>query len=135
MLRRITLAPLGLSVKPSTASELGRAISCVATAVFGMHAAGYVHTDIRWRNIVLLDNDDWLVIDCYDACPLSDDALLGQRALARSVTGCKWRVRDDLDQISRLLLGDMNMIPGLRDVIDAEGADLEAILVMCSSVL
>ena len=135
-LRRITLAPLGLPVKPSTASELGRAISCVATAVFGMHTAGYVHTDIRWSNIVLLDNNDWLVIDCYDACLLlSNGAMLRERAVARDVTGREWGVRDDLDQISRLLLGNMNMIPGLGDVIDAEGVDLNAILGMCSGVL
>lgn len=133
--RRITLAPLGLSVQPSTASELGRAISCVATAVFGMHMAGYVHTDIRWSNVVLLDNDNWLVIDCYDACLLSDDSMLRQRAVARGVTGTKWRVRDDLNQIWRLLDGKHDMIPGLGDVINDEGVKLNAILALCSGVL
>ena len=47
----------------------------------------------------------------------------------------QWRVRDDLDQISRLLLGGMDMIPGLGDVINEEGVELNAILVKCSSVV
>jgi hypothetical protein len=133
--RRITLAPLGLSVEPSTARELGRAISCVATAVFGMHKVGYVHTDIRWSNVVLLDNDDWLVIDCYDACLISDSSMLRERAVARGVTGREWRVSDDIAQISRLLVGKHDMIPGLADVINKKDVKLQAILAKCSAVL
>jgi hypothetical protein len=132
--KRITLTPLGLSVQPTTATELNRAISCIATAVFGMHSAGYVHTDIRWSNIVQLNNDDWLVIDCYDACALSDDRMLRARAASRNVTGRPWGTGDDLKQIAVLVDNFPAMNPGLSALIAQPGVELHAIVTACSNV-
>jgi hypothetical protein len=51
------------------------------------------------------------------------------------VTGREWRVSDDIAQISRLLVGKHDMIPGLADVINKKDVKLQAILAKCSAVL
>ena len=127
---RITLQPLGLSATPTTAVACRRAIACVATAAFGMHACGYVHTDIRWSNIVLLVNDDWLLIDCYEVCLLSNIAELQNRSAARHVTSHAWGPRDDLNQVAELLVGFDQ--PALQAVIASENVTLALILASCT---
>jgi hypothetical protein len=67
-----------------------------------MHACGYVHTDIRWSNIVLMDNNDWMLIDCYDACMLSDKRSLLQRAEGKGLMSGSWSERKDLAQLAGL---------------------------------
>jgi hypothetical protein len=125
---RLTLVPLGLSHKPSTGAQFQRAIICIATALFGLHKLGYVHTDVRWSNIVLLDNDDWMLIDCYEVCLLSDSNALKARAQARNVTTHAWGVYDDLRQLSVLC---EDQFPELGNLIAAEGTVLNDITTAC----
>lgn len=101
-LGKLTLGPLGLSVEPTTPFQLRQAVKCVAVALFGMHECGYVHTDIRWANVVLLENNDWMLIDCYDVCKLDDENGLRERATSRKVMDRPWSSRDDLCQLARL---------------------------------
>jgi hypothetical protein len=128
--KRLTLGPLGLSRQPTTMDEFHRAIFCIATALFGLHERGYVHSDIRWSNIVLLNNGDWMLIDCYDVCQLSDNDALWSCAKSRNVTTHAWSVHDDLLQLSQLCKdwGDSEL--GL--LIAAEGTTLADITAKCS---
>jgi hypothetical protein len=128
---RLTLVPLGLSCKP-TVAQFPRAITCIATALFALHKKGYVHTDIRWSNIVLLDNDDWMLIDCYEVCLLSDNDALKACAQARNVTTHAWGVHDDLRQLS-VLCGDQ--FSELGNLIAAEGTALDDITTACEEIV
>jgi hypothetical protein len=99
---RIHLSPLGLAVLPSNMHEFCSAIECVIKAVHGMHSIGYFHTDIRWPNIVRVDNH-WVVIDCYYVCHSGDHTMRMQRATERHRTDvAEWGVRQDIDQILQL---------------------------------
>ena len=101
--RRICLQPLGLSVLPSSMAQFSRAITCILTAVSGIHAHGYFHTDIRWPNIIQLDNGDWCVIDCYEVCYQNEHELRAERAVSRQLVNVQeWSARDDIQQIIRL---------------------------------
>ena len=133
---RLTLVPLGLSHKPTTVVQFRRAIICIATALFALHELGYVHTDIRWSNIVLLNNDDWMLIDCYEVCLLSDNAALMSCAAARNVTTHAWGVHDDLLQLSQLCrdqASDFGNLIELGNLIAAEGTTLANITEVCNS--
>ena len=129
--QRFTLGPLGLSRKP-TVAQFPRAITCIATALFALHKEGYVHTDIRWSNIVMLDDDDWMLIDCYEVCLLSDNDALKACARARKVTTHAWGVHDDLRQLSVLC---EDQFSELGNLIAAEGTALDDIATACEEIV
>ncbi len=58
----IRLEPFGLSRQPKNMNELKRCLVCILTCLKQFHAAGYVHCDIRWNNIIKYQ-DDWYLID------------------------------------------------------------------------
>ena len=50
--RRVRLVPVGVARKPESVDELTLAIKQISMSLFGIHALGYVHCDVRWNNIV-----------------------------------------------------------------------------------
>ena len=128
------LGPLGLSRQPRTLNELKRAMLCISTAVFGIHQCGYVHTDIRWSNIVQVD-DGWVLIDCYDACELTDCDGLRQRAVDRSITDHSWNSSDDLRQLATIC-NECSLVSDFKNIFSAliisPRTTLEEVVTACS---
>jgi tRNA A-37 threonylcarbamoyl transferase component Bud32 len=99
----IHLEPVGVQHIPASVIEFCRAIRCVLTAVHRLHQMGYVHTDIRWFNIVEVMCGDWYLIDCYYVCKSNDKQMCARRALERGGTGGQpWTKQADLRQICDL---------------------------------
>jgi hypothetical protein len=69
------LQPIGISQKPKTINDLIKALQCILRCLRGLHACGYVHCDVRWSNVIAVD-DDWYVIDSVEATRLDDVASL-----------------------------------------------------------
>ncbi|CAI2197495.1 9914_t:CDS:2, partial [Funneliformis geosporum] len=59
----VTLAPVGVKRKPRTELEVKIAIRCILDALVALHELGYVHRDIRWDNILQLNDYSWILID------------------------------------------------------------------------
>ncbi len=57
------LAPVGYTIKPASDGEFIAALVCVARALVGLHAQGFVHRDIRWPNVLCLGNRSFILID------------------------------------------------------------------------
>jgi hypothetical protein len=134
---KLVLGPLGLAVLPTTDTQFRQAVKCVATALFGIHEHGYVHTDVRWANIVLLDNDDWMLIDCYEVCKLTDADGLRARATARGLSVTSWRCADDISQLVKLGT-DLSFVQkeftnDFATLVISGGATLAAILALCDA--
>ncbi|CAI2200910.1 4931_t:CDS:1, partial [Funneliformis geosporum] len=60
---KVTLAPVGVKRKPRTELEVKVAIRCILDALVALHELGYVHRDIRWDNILQLNDYSWILID------------------------------------------------------------------------
>jgi hypothetical protein len=93
-----------------------------------------VHTDIRWSNIVQVD-DGWVLIDCYDACALTDLDGLKRRAVDRRITDHSWNLSDDLRQLATIcnecsLASDF--INTLTALIISPSTTLDEIVTACS---
>jgi hypothetical protein len=69
--RHFRLVPIGASARLRHLHQLCYALRCVVGAIWEIHALGWLHTDIRWRNVVKITDVDWCVIDCYNACKAS----------------------------------------------------------------
>ena len=48
----VKLKPVGYERRPTSQKELRSAVFAALTAVRGMHAAGFVHRDVRWSNML-----------------------------------------------------------------------------------
>ncbi|GLC61784.1 hypothetical protein PLESTB_001802600 [Pleodorina starrii] len=59
----VALAPLGCRRHPANEGELRRAIQAVLRGVAALHAAGYVHLDIRWDNVLCIGQGSWVLSD------------------------------------------------------------------------
>ena len=59
----LTLKPCGIEHVPSSLKELVSAIRCVLLALQGVHRLGYAHCDIRWPNVLFVNDGDWRLID------------------------------------------------------------------------
>ncbi|KAL0592508.1 hypothetical protein ABG067_000072 [Albugo candida] len=82
--RTLKLRPVGFTKLPSNDSELIVALICVARALVGLHALGYVHRDVRWPNILCLGDDAYILADFENAGRDGDrmpDDLLESRVL------------------------------------------------------
>jgi len=60
---KFTLSPVGITRMPQTENELGHAMSCICTALVGIHKKKWAHNDIRWPNIIYSEGN-WILIDC-----------------------------------------------------------------------
>ena len=67
---KVHLQPFGVNPRPPRSlAELRTAIHCVLTCLMDLHAAGWVHLDIRWSNMIYLSPSEWVVIDAEFARP------------------------------------------------------------------
>ncbi|CCI45216.1 unnamed protein product [Albugo candida] len=108
--RTFRLQPVGFTKLPSNDLELLPALICVARALVGLHALGYVHRDIRWPNILCLGGDSYILIDFENAGRNGDrmpDELLESRVLDPLVKsddyGHVYRSCHDMYQFGRLI--------------------------------
>jgi hypothetical protein len=102
--RRMLLTPIGVNRQPASFDEFFHAVECICYAVNAIHRLGYYHTDIRWANIVHVPaNNSWVLIDCFDVIPRSNDKLCKQRIVERQIEGSRiWNDKHDIDCIVRL---------------------------------
>jgi len=128
---KLNLGPLGLSVLPATVQQFYRAVKCIATALYGMHDQGYVHTDIRWPNIVLMDDGNWMLVDCYEACKLNDSKGLLKIAVDRRLPNCSWRKHEDMVQLAGLV----GALPFVQNVNSISAVTLYNIITHCDVTL
>ncbi|CCI45850.1 unnamed protein product [Albugo candida] len=108
--RKFKLQPVGFTKLPVNDLELISALLCVARALVGLHALGYVHRDIRWPNILCLGGDSYILIDFENAGRNGDrmpDELLESRVLDPLVKskdfGHVYRSCHDMYQFGELL--------------------------------
>jgi hypothetical protein len=81
--RRIKLVPVGVQRKPFNLAELIAALKDITECLLQLHQCGYVHCDVRWSNLIVLDGR-WYLIDCEYACKLNEnDALLERSSKIR----------------------------------------------------
>jgi hypothetical protein len=55
----LKLKPCGVEIMPSSQTQLLSALGSVLLALEGIHKLGYVHSDIRWPNILFVSDEDW----------------------------------------------------------------------------
>ncbi len=103
----IRLLPVGISREPKTISELKKCLVCILTCLIQFHAAGYVHCDIRWKNIIKYQ-EDWYLIDFEYAVSLRDEA--GLKAISGIINHEfvrskleKWDPSFDYYQVGKLI--------------------------------
>lgn len=92
------LNPIGVAVLPRQLTQLCDAIRCVVIAIWEIHRRGWMHSDIRWPNIVKVSEDAWYVIDCYNACKVNSP-----EAQARQTNDHPWSTQDDQNQVAGLI--------------------------------
>lgn len=108
--RTLKLRPVGFTKLPSNDSELIVALICVARALVGLHALGYVHRDVCWPNILCLGDDAYILADFENAGRDGDrmpDDLLESRVLDPLVkseaSGHVYRSCHDMYQFGELI--------------------------------
>lgn len=69
--KRFEFVPRGIDTKPRTLAELYQAVRDVLTALVQLHAASWMHRDIRWSNVMKRRDgtESWFLIDFMDAAP------------------------------------------------------------------
>ncbi len=60
---KLVMKPVGLEREPRTSDELKDCLVCILTALQELHGRGYVHLDLRWRNIIIVAKGSWYIID------------------------------------------------------------------------
>ena len=67
--RGLVFKPRGDDQRPSTLTELFCALKDILQALIGLHAASWMHRDIRWSNVMKSreTSDKWFLIDFMDA--------------------------------------------------------------------
>lgn len=105
--RVIRLHPIGIRKLPDNVHDGKECLRSIVDCMSQVHAAGYVHCDIRWPNI-LYANGDWILIDFTLAQALDDPISLAEiSGLVREEymfrgTG-PWTTRHDYYQIGKLI--------------------------------
>jgi hypothetical protein len=117
---RLKLQPVALEAKPRDEAQLRRALACVLMALEALHAAGFVHRDVRWPNVLRADADGhaWLLCDfeLADAIgkPLPGTWAISPDRVAPEVRalGTPYTASDDIWQVGRLLASaDLGQLP------------------------
>ena len=62
-LSRLHLEPVALERKPRDERELQDAVRCVLGALAAFHSRGFVHHDVRWPNVLITAEGDWILAD------------------------------------------------------------------------
>ena len=111
------LHPVGANRPPHTPRELVFALYHALSAVLALHDIGYIHTDIRWSNMVITMERTWSLIDFTRFCFKSGETTLRRQrvtsfrshqdhAIRRCLMpygGGEWTPRHDLYQVGRLI--------------------------------
>jgi hypothetical protein len=106
--RIIRLQPVGVERTPNTIEELRSSLRCVYLFLQRLHAAGFMHCDIRWSNIVWVWGQ-WFVIDCTEAirCDAEPSKLVEKSKKIRGTyvfdTEGPWSTRHDYYQFGKLI--------------------------------
>ncbi len=59
----LVMKPVGLARQPRTSDELKDCLVCILTALQDLHGRGYVHLDLRWPNVIIVEEGSWYIID------------------------------------------------------------------------
>jgi len=102
------LQPLGVNRLPGTAADLVDALRCVLVCLHGLHTKGYLHTDVRWSNVVWVRDHQWYVIDCTNFVRIDDTEEIRSSASTRCLSQYRinespWSVKHELFQVGRLI--------------------------------
>lgn len=100
------LTPIGIQRKPRNLTELCTAVVCILCCLHGVHCRHYVHGDIRWNNIVSVE-DMWYLIDFTFATPLHQQVELAAMTFRIREEYClnnePWGIKHDLYQVLKLV--------------------------------
>ena len=121
------MRPVGAAVHPTTLHQLCHAIKCVVRAIWFVHHQNWLHTDIRWSNIVKLADDNWFVIDCYNACEIGSNQAI-ETGGTHGLTG-PWSPIDDRRQIVNNLINRVQRGNNAQGVVHAFSLISNAIIV------
>ena len=76
-LARLVIRPVALEMRPHDEAGLRTAVVCVLTALAALHAAGFVHRDVRWPNVLHAGGAQWLLADFELASRVGEPLLPG----------------------------------------------------------
>ena len=107
----LNLQPLGYDIEPCSEKELIYAIECVLYAIRSLHNHKWVHRDIRWPNILKIEDDSWMLIDLEHAVPIREDGTYEMvpenfkdyNKSPRSKKSLNWLPSDDIWLVGRLV--------------------------------
>lgn len=104
---RLQLAPVCLQVLPASEDELRAAVRSVLCALRVFHAAGFVHRDVRWPNVLRDAQGSWRLIDFELAAREGDvlptDAIHVDYLPPEAVRGEAFTSAGDIYRVGRLL--------------------------------
>jgi hypothetical protein len=100
--RIIRLEPIGINMEPETNAQLKTCLRNILTCLQDLHAAGYVHCDITWSNVIFV-NSSWYLIDFTSAQSLTSES--GLRRIARKIRSNFVYQRHDFYQVGKLIEG------------------------------
>lgn len=103
----LKLQPVCVEVLPSNEAELRTAMRSVLAALRAFHAAGFVHRDVRWPNILRDAHGCWRLIDFELAAPdgeaLMGDAIHVDFVPPEVLRGEVYKAAGDMYRVGRLL--------------------------------
>ena len=84
-----------------------------------------------------MDNDSWMLIDCYEVCKLNDAIGLRERATNRGLSDRSWACCDDLNQLIRLG-AELNFVDeefsnDLSTLMASGGVTLAGMVALCNT--
>ncbi len=59
----LVMEPVGLQRQPRSSDELKDCLVCILTALQDLHGRGYVHLDLRWPNVIIVEEGSWYIVD------------------------------------------------------------------------
>ena len=106
------LKPLGYDTYPQTGEELIFCLECVLYALRALHKHDWVHRDVRWPNILKLEDKSWMLIDLENAVPKREDGTFANvpsdfkdyNKSPRSKEQLNWLPCDDIWMVGNLVL-------------------------------
>jgi len=84
----LRLEPIGMCRQPVNDTEMSQATQQIIQCIRALHKEGYLHNDLRWPNVIVDIQGNWIVIDTTFYCLISDtvrtksywDVLMGNNA-------------------------------------------------------